>query len=170
MQNTRFWGCDLGTTNVALSYLEGEKAYSYFSEFKPDLDPYEIHTVLKDHADGLPLEEGDVLAIEAVFAGPNQRTFARMTRVAHSVNLLFAERGARVFYLDNNAWRKILYGTSRIKKEACIERALERWTFLGQYPKKTRGHRSDSLSLALAAREIYKESPSVCPTQPPHLT
>lgn len=37
-------GLDIGTTNVALSILEGKEVRSYFTSFDSNLNPYLIHS------------------------------------------------------------------------------------------------------------------------------
>lgn len=143
------WGVDVGTSNVAATKRFSDGSFEfYFLKFDPNQDPYDIHRIICDFVSELSLHELDVVYIESVFYRFNVRTLIRLTRVAHSLNISFGDGVDKVSYVDNNTWRSKLFGTSKIKKEACQDKAYEWWPEILEYPKYKRGHLADSRCIA----------------------
>ena len=151
-----FWGCDLGTTNVALARITtgSEEVESYFLGFLADLDPYDIHHLIKDFIWELHIDPADHFFIESVFMGLNARTYSRMTKVTHSLDIITSELGCNVEFIDNNTWRKILFRKAKVGKTHGIEWALEKYPYLGEYRKTERDHRADAACIANAGMKM----------------
>jgi len=169
MTQRTFLGIDFGTSNVAVGeithFTGNDKTYrkSHFIKFDPAIDPYDIHHEIDKFiddivlADGYQYLKGDYYAfIESVIKGPNARTFQRMTRVGHSVNIALADWGVRVEYLDNNTWRKELFGKGNTKKEVAQDWAYDNYPELLEYLKGQRGHRADALMIAEAGKSLVE--------------
>lgn len=153
-----YFGFDFGTSNVAIGMItEEDETFSDFIKFNSNADPYDIHYTIEKWLYSKFLEDESVWSphyafIEGVFKGPNQRTYSRMIRVAHSLNILLAQKGVSVQYINPAEWRKILFGKGNIKKEDCQARAIKMWPELLEFPKGEIGHRSDAMMVAQAGK------------------
>jgi Holliday junction resolvasome RuvABC endonuclease subunit len=155
-----YLGFDYGTTNIAMGIITEGECKSYFRLLNKPREPYWMHQqvkhFLKYFEDDFPREsqikQPSIAYIESAFKGPNSKTFQDMTRVAHSIHILLASWGIECHYIDNNIWRKILFGKGNTKKEEAQEWAYEKWPFLLEYKKSERGHRADALCISEAGR------------------
>lgn len=158
-----YLGFDYGTTNIAMGILSDD-AQTYFRRISQPQMPYWMHTQVKHFLtyfeDEFPwtsnIKEPAVAYIESAFKGPNAKTFQGMTRVAHSINTVLADRGIECHYIDNNTWRKVLFDKGNTKKEVAQEWAYERWPFLLDLPKSERGHQADALMIAEAGKRLIE--------------
>lgn len=159
-----YLGFDYGSTNVAIGEIVGDSAYTYFTKFDAGKDPYDIHMIIEGFMEGSLLGSYPYLKpnhyafIETAFKGPNARTYQRMTRVGHSIYVLMNEygNGVQVEYLDNNVWRKVLFGKGNTKKDVAQEAAYAWWPQLLDLPKSQRGHCADALLIAAAGKKIIE--------------
>jgi Holliday junction resolvasome RuvABC endonuclease subunit len=168
MSDNTYLGFDFGTTNVAVGYIpeddfEGIGELQYFLSFDPAMKPYYIHERIEEFLTsetGLFEDEAvwspHYAFIESVFKGPNQRTFQRMTRVAHSLDVILSNLGIYTHYLDNHVWRKVLFGKGNYNKEAAQEWAFERWPDLLDLKKAQQGHCADAMMIAEAGRLLVE--------------
>lgn len=69
----------------------------------------------------------------------SQKTYGRMTRVAHSLEIVFRDRGSEVFYMNSNAWRKQVFGNGKISKEDCQNWARRGGNSFGIIRRVSRG-------------------------------
>lgn len=155
-----YFGFDFGTSNVAIGIITPEEeTFTDFIKFNSEANPYDIHYTIENWIYSNFIEDESVWSphyafIEGVFKGPNFRTFSRMTRVAHSLNILLAQKGVSVQYITPAEWRKILFGKGNTKKEYCQEEATKMWPELLEFPKGEIGHRSDAMMVAQAGKQM----------------
>lgn len=143
------YGIDFGSTNVSVGVLEGESAESYFTSLDSSKGSLNTHESIKRFVERLNPPKGSMVFIEGVFKGINQNTYGKMIKVSHSLEISFQGLGCSVEHLHASSWRSTLFGTSKVKKEYCQEWAAEQFPFLLDYKKSERGHRADSLCIAL---------------------
>lgn len=164
-----YLGFDYGTTNIAVGYITEEEGTrideTFFLKLDPAADPLDIHDQIGDFINNevfAAMSNKAIQApwysfIESTFSGPNKRTYQRMTRVAHSI-YIYVGRDGHVQYLDNNVWRKVLFGKGNIKKDKAQEWAFKRWPELQGFPKYSSGHRADSLMIAEAGKRLVESN------------
>lgn len=146
--NFTIYGVDLGTGNVSISAVAGTGVSTYHLKFNPASRPFDIHETIREFID--PIEPRGMVFIEGIFKGPSMRTYERMTRVAHSLDVVFGEHHCSTEYVNATSWRKTLFSDSRIKKELAQKWVIEQYPILLHTPAGERGHRADALCVALA--------------------
>lgn len=150
-----FIGVDLGTTYLAFAtYKPIEESIDYaFIKFPPDLPSHDLHLRIQNVTRGVVDDWQDTLAfVEGVFMGLNARTFSRMTKVSHSVQIALSEEFVENEVIDPKAWRKALFGNHLTKKEEGLKWAEENLTGLEDVPKSQREHLLEAAMIALAGR------------------
>ena len=166
---SNYVGVDLGTTYLAFATLrvnnlkeESRLEYS-FVKFPPDLPSPELHRRITE-AVFFAIRGGQPPLIpwytqgfvEGVFMGLNARTFARMTRVSHSVQIALFEHSVKNREIDPKAWRKALFGKAMTKKEEGLQWAKENLPGLEDVPKSKKEHLSEAAMIALAGRSLVE--------------
>ncbi len=166
-ENT-YLGFDYGTTNIAVGFImwDGEDWLrdTFYTKLDSKLDPYSTHSKIERFlsSDTGLFEDESVFSphyafIESAFKGPNSKTFAAMTRVAHSINIILSSKGVMCKYIDNNTWRKVLFGKGNTKKEVAQAWAYKQWPYIFEGMKKSEmGHQADSIMIAEAGRLLVE--------------
>jgi Holliday junction resolvasome RuvABC endonuclease subunit len=152
-----FWGLDYGTTNVALGVVDlaGDHQWDFakLDRAKSTLDNYDrITRLLLPHR---PADPGGVSAwVEYSFYRESYKVFANMVRVRTLIELVLDQLQIPHESMGDGKWKKMLLGTTRIKKDVIHEQLEGRWSLEGA-TKQQRGHVMDALSIAETARRVY---------------
>lgn len=171
---TNYIGVDLGTTYIALAtYVPQKEGIHYvFVKFPPDLPSSKLHACVQDIVRLCVCDWNETRAfVEGVFMGLNARTFARMTRVSHSVQIALSEEYVEHQVIDPKAWRKVLFGNHMTKKEDGLVWAEEYLTGLDSVPKSKREHLLEAAMIAIAGRYLIEPEydRGAGPVQPGHV-